>query len=582
MKTKNHILKKLGDSPSQPETSEAATDTQSASALGKTSSSHPPNFKSSHLDLRNPATNRTPRGKVAHLPPAIREQVCEWIAEGITLEQITKSLADIGHPGFTHQNISKWKENGYHIWCENQKELERTWLRAQAVAEFAGDPAYTDRLLAVNELYLGNQLADTVLSRDPNADPETETRHAACVGVTARAYTSVVGQRIRGRRLTFDQNRYQQKQTVLAAQHAEAKSPPPKTDEALRQAVLDAVDTAVGIKSNRAQLSAPQAKPNIQLQSENTANPSIHGVGSRTAASSLPLSSSFGGEGRGEVASPARESTVVAAVVTPPSPELETRNTKLETPPMISAHLGAPPAQEDQSNSVPPAPALAHELDLALAHPSPSIPSPLIGRGLGEGDSFPQPPDELEPWEKLLLEPLTTPFSLPEPPPLPRPFAADAKPVKELPVPLPDTPYPPAPLLQPEGTLALCNYNGVVTAWVAKSEDPRKEKPWIEPIKNHKTGETICWFDFHSRPPGMTDADPVRGRPHFIPVFDATGRIINWAPEPEGKYKRPPTLTTIPLESDHPRTLFAWLEPGSLSRAATDGRIPSPWGRGPG
>jgi hypothetical protein len=159
------------------------------------------------------------------------------------------------------------------------------------------------------------------------------------------------------------------------------------------------------------------------------------------------------------------------------------------------------------------------------------------------------------------MEPLTTPFPLPEPPALPRPFPADAEPLKELPSPSLDTPYPPAPLLQPERTLALCNYNGIVTAWVPSSEDPRKAKPWIAPIKNHKTGATICWFDFHSRPPGMTDAGPVRGQPHFIPIFDASGRIINWAPEPQGRHKRPPTFTAIALESDNPRTHFAWLEP---------------------
>src|SRR5689334_19001507 len=54
-------------------------------------SSDPLIFPSSHLgniDFRNPATNREPRGKVAHLPPAVRHQVCEWISEGLILEEI--------------------------------------------------------------------------------------------------------------------------------------------------------------------------------------------------------------------------------------------------------------------------------------------------------------------------------------------------------------------------------------------------------------------------------------------------------------------------------------------------------------
>jgi len=174
---------------------------------------------------------------------------------------------------------------------------------------------------------------------------------------------------------------------------------------------------------------------------------------------------------------------------------------------------------------------------------------------------------ELEPWERLLESPSSTPNFLPQPEPLPKPYAADAKPINELPIPRLKIAYPPGPLIQPEGKLALCNYNGVVTAWIDRSEDPSKSKPSIEPIKNHKTGQIICWFDYHSRPPGMTDEDAVRGQPHFVPVFDAHGRIINWVPEPDGKHRRPPTLTATALVSDQLRAHFAWLDPATTHAA---------------
>ena len=144
MSIKNDILKKLGLSPKTKDSTNApAPPNPDEDCVNRKSK-----IVNAPVDWRNPATNREPRGKVAHLPPAIREQVCEWISEGVTLQEIAKNLADLGHPGFNHQNVSNWKENGYRTWCQRQEQLERARLRAEDSLSFAQDPAYADGLLA--------------------------------------------------------------------------------------------------------------------------------------------------------------------------------------------------------------------------------------------------------------------------------------------------------------------------------------------------------------------------------------------------------------------------------------------------
>src|SRR5258706_6824380 len=65
------------------------------------------------------ASNRSPNGKVAQLPAAIRESVNQWINDGIHLDKIAQKLADLGHAGFTHHNISTWKANGFQKWLRH-------------------------------------------------------------------------------------------------------------------------------------------------------------------------------------------------------------------------------------------------------------------------------------------------------------------------------------------------------------------------------------------------------------------------------------------------------------------------------
>src|SRR5438477_2162347 len=54
--------------------------------------------------------SRRSTSKIARLPAAIRDTVNSMIHDGIPYDDITAKLTELGHPGFTHQNVSRWKQ----------------------------------------------------------------------------------------------------------------------------------------------------------------------------------------------------------------------------------------------------------------------------------------------------------------------------------------------------------------------------------------------------------------------------------------------------------------------------------------
>jgi len=588
MNIKNELLKKIGllrkaDSP------------QAAQPNSGQSEIENPKSEIQRVDFRNPSTRREPRGKVAHLPPPIRQQVCEWIYEGVTLEEIARNLAEIGRPGFNHKNISNWKENGYRTWCQYQERHERARLRAEDTVSFAAEKAYSDALVAAAQIDVSNGLEEAQLAFDPHGDLDTQHKQSKIILNQTLSLSLLSQQRERTRKTDLQEQYNREKLELLRKKHSGETTPakpeanssatasatpapvgaaaptqaPPATEEDQRKAFLGLVDKWLGIRpfpqpagvrpssaspEGRAattkskqiveQPTAPESAPAdpctsafspqpsdlpSSLQNSNFSSGSLWKVPANNATSAQPISSPESENPQSAICNPQLD-----------DPQLDDPQSEIRDPQLKD------PQPEDETR--------AQEFTTRPDSPATSAFSP-------------QPSDFLEPWERLLESPSLTPNFLPQPEPLPKPYAADAKPISELPIPRLKIAYPPAPLIQPEGKLALCNYNGVVTAWIDKSEDPTKPKPSIEPIKNHKTGQIICWFDYHSRPPGMTDEDAVRGQPHFVPVFDGEGRIVNWVPEPDGKHKRPPTLTATALVSDQLRAHFAWMDPASTHAA---------------
>lgn len=103
----------------QPEAPPSAAPQSPSSDLPILPSSHL-KAASSHLARRS---RRSPTGKIARLPRAIRERVSQMIDDGLPLQQIANQLATVGFPGINHTNLSNWKARGYRDWLASRQPL---------------------------------------------------------------------------------------------------------------------------------------------------------------------------------------------------------------------------------------------------------------------------------------------------------------------------------------------------------------------------------------------------------------------------------------------------------------------------
>src|SRR6266850_1645562 len=77
------------------------------------------------LSTLNPQLKqRQPTGKVGKLPKDLRNQVNQWLDDCVTYKKICSNLEKLGYPGFVHQNIQRWKDNGYqnHLREEQRRQ----------------------------------------------------------------------------------------------------------------------------------------------------------------------------------------------------------------------------------------------------------------------------------------------------------------------------------------------------------------------------------------------------------------------------------------------------------------------------
>src|SRR5688572_24654061 len=96
----------------------------------------------------------TRQGKIARLPAPLRDQVCQSMHDGIRYRQIISTLAQQGHPGLTHSNLSNWKKGGYQDWLRAQERLEQRDFKHQLAEQQAktNDPTYHDAAVYLAQL----------------------------------------------------------------------------------------------------------------------------------------------------------------------------------------------------------------------------------------------------------------------------------------------------------------------------------------------------------------------------------------------------------------------------------------------
>jgi len=78
-------------------------------------------------------SDHTRNGKIAHLPPELREHVNEMLRSGHRYADISTCLEKLGHPGISPNNISAWKHGGFTDWLNQQHRLENSLALPKAL-----------------------------------------------------------------------------------------------------------------------------------------------------------------------------------------------------------------------------------------------------------------------------------------------------------------------------------------------------------------------------------------------------------------------------------------------------------------
>jgi hypothetical protein len=82
-------------------------------------------------------------GKIAKLPPELRNFVNEQILAQVGYPQIIEALADKGFPGINATNLCKWKEGGFREWVLSQDAVAAQNARRAAALSLARDQGFT-------------------------------------------------------------------------------------------------------------------------------------------------------------------------------------------------------------------------------------------------------------------------------------------------------------------------------------------------------------------------------------------------------------------------------------------------------
>src|SRR4051794_37679605 len=190
-----------------PEPSPQAPPADSRCLASISGSTPPP----SPFPLFPPVNSSRLRGKIARLPADLRDQVNQWITDAVPFDTISQRLADLGHPGITHQNISKWKLFGYQKWLHHQEQLDDQRTRYQRACTMAKELGLSPDSTNACAILLTTRLYELLLASADQTDPETVRKDTLQILQLSRSLSVFFGQNSRTERLAFDQQRHQDK-----------------------------------------------------------------------------------------------------------------------------------------------------------------------------------------------------------------------------------------------------------------------------------------------------------------------------------------------------------------------------------
>ena len=141
-------------------------------------------------------------GRIARLPKALRDQVNNWILDGVSYPDIIQRLGEDGQ-GLRPNNLYQWKKNGHQNWL-----LQREFLaEITSKSEFSADIASAPDSLRLHEAGLriaGSQILDHFMrfgvgseTAGPPSQSQTEQLSRLCNALSRLSREAVHFQKYR-------------------------------------------------------------------------------------------------------------------------------------------------------------------------------------------------------------------------------------------------------------------------------------------------------------------------------------------------------------------------------------------------
>jgi len=200
-------------------------------------------------------------GKVAGLPHDIRAQVNQWLYDGVTYKTICANLEQLGYPGFVHQYIQRWKDNGYKHWLRAQERLEEAQREDETAARLAERPRCAANLAEANEIKLALRTSRLLDKVDEWDDEETLGEKSKAFFQLSRSVTSQLAERTRRERFKLDHDLKTRKHEISEEGKRKVFDLTAPLSKEQRDAILDKIDELLGIRLDPEDAAASSPSP---------------------------------------------------------------------------------------------------------------------------------------------------------------------------------------------------------------------------------------------------------------------------------------------------------------------------------
>jgi hypothetical protein len=182
-----------------------------------------------------PEHKKRPRGKIARLPPPVREKLNQMLDEGLPYGEVLNRLA-LDVQDVTEMDVSRWYKNGHQHWLKNQLWLEETRSRLDFALKVI-DENEGSSVHQANLHIAATQLIEDLIKRG-------ETLLKTC----PQEYIGVVNSISRLSREALQFQRYREACALARVEIAKLREPNRKPSESETLAVVNRLDEILGFK----------------------------------------------------------------------------------------------------------------------------------------------------------------------------------------------------------------------------------------------------------------------------------------------------------------------------------------------